>query len=464
MSDLTAVSLFAGIGGIDRALKLAGVHVAAAVEIDPDCRGVLACHFPETALFNDVTEVTGDQLRAAGFVPGRGILAGGFPCQDLSVAGRRAGLAGARSGLFWHIMRLADDLRPRWLLLENVPGLLSAVCSCPGDGTCAANGRAVRCGAVEKRSGRPVFVPGTPHTPDGGTCAGGCMERHGGAMGTVLGALGERGYGFAYRVLDAQFFGVPQRRERVFIVGCLGNRAAPVQVLHEPESSERDHAAGRRPGQGTSAAAGGGVVSTLQGGGRRGYRIDAEGAAGGHLVAVPVALRGREGGSAIESGEPGDPMFTLRTPGGGSSHPMVAMAFNPQTGGSKARLGYGEMPTALSCTQSTGVVYGVSENQRGEVLETPYLHQLTTGGGKPGQGYGAIRQGMAVRRLTPLERERLQGFPDDWTRWRIQDGRLVEQSDSARDRQTGNAVAVPVAAWITRRIAAVEHLASEAAA
>ena len=105
------------------------------------------------------------------------------------------------------------------------------------------------------------------------------------------------------------------------------------------------------------------------------------------------------------------------------------MAFNPQTGGSKARLGYGEIPTSLSCTQATGV-------------------QLASG----------------VRRLTPKERERLQGFPDDWTRWRLQGGRMVEQSDSARDRQTGNSVAVPVVAWITRRIAAVEHLTSEAAA
>ena len=78
--------------------------------------------------------------------------------------------------------------------------------------------------------------------------------------------------------------------------------------------------------------------------------------------------------------------------------------------------------------------------------------------GKPGQGYGAVRQGAAVRRLTPLERERLMGFPDDWTRWRMKDGQTVEQSDSARDRQTGNAVAVPVVQWIARRMVAVDAL------
>ena len=141
-------------------------------------------------LFPDVSEVTGDQLRDAGFVPERGIICGGFPCQDLSVAGRGAGMdrdSGTRSALFWEIDRLLGELAPRWVLLENVPGLLS--------------------------------------------------HGHGRTMGAVLGALGERGYGFAYRVLDAQHFGIPQRRRRVFIVGCLGDDRRPVEVLLEPESS-----------------------------------------------------------------------------------------------------------------------------------------------------------------------------------------------------------------------------------
>lgn len=425
MSDLTAVSLFAGIGGFDLALHKAGVHVAAAVELDPDCRGVLARHFPKTTLFDDVRKVTGGQIRAAGFVSERGIMAGGWPCQDLSIAGRRSGLGGARSGLFWEIVRLAGELRPRWLLLENVDDLLSSACPCPGDGSCVDNGRSVQCGKLF----RDQWQPGVQHNPPGGVCRGGCMAVHGGAMGAVVGALEQLGYGLCWRVLDAQYAGVPQRRERLFFAGCLGDGAAPVQVLLEPESCEGDFAARGPAGQGHPRRAPGGaggpgaVASTLQGGGRRGHRIDAEGAAGGHLVALPFALRGREDGSNIECGQPGPPAFTLRTPGGGSSHPMIA-AF--------------------------------SENQRGEVLETSYSRQLTTGGGKPGQGYGAVRQGTAVRRLTPLERERLQGLPDDWTRWKLKDGRLVEQSDSARDRQTGNAVAVPVVAWITRRIAAVE--------
>jgi DNA (cytosine-5)-methyltransferase 1 len=449
VSDLTAVSLFAGIGGFDRALQSAGVHMSAAVEIDKDCRGVLRRQFPETTIFNDVTEVTGDQLRAAGFVPGRGIITGGFPCQDLSIAGRRAGLGGARSGLFWQIMRLADELQPRWLLLENVPGLLSAVCPCPGDDTCTVNGRALQCGEWRGPREHRVWFPNVPHQVRGGACPGGCMPAHGGAMGTVLGALGKRGYGFAYRVLDAQFFGVPQRRERVFIAGCLGDWAAPAEVLLEPESgdghsaargqaregapggTEGDagvpriaHALTAREGKGAdSDATSGFVVTTLQGGGKRGHRIDAEGAAGGHLVPViPLALRGREGGSAAECGEPGDPAFTVRTPGGGSSYPMIAHALTSE---------------------------GADASEDGTGRGTPLVTV-------------PVAADAAVRRLTPRECERLQGFPDDWTRWQ-DDG--AEQSDSVRYRQLGNAVAVPVVEWIARRVVAVDGAAeSEAAA
>jgi DNA (cytosine-5)-methyltransferase 1 len=94
------VSLFAGVGGIDLALERAGYDVVAAVEIDKAARGVIADRMPHTTLFDDVTEVSADDLRAAGFVPGRGLLAAGWPCQGNSVAGRRGGLADPRSGLW----------------------------------------------------------------------------------------------------------------------------------------------------------------------------------------------------------------------------------------------------------------------------------------------------------------------------------------------------------------------------
>jgi DNA (cytosine-5)-methyltransferase 1 len=183
----TAVSLFAGVGGFDLALKRQGVKVVASVEIDKKAQDVLRRHFPDSTIFGDITGVTGEQLIAAGFEPNNGIITGGFPCQDLSIAGKRAGLAGKRSGLFWEICRLLDETRAQTFILENVPGLLNS------------NG------------GRDMAV--------------------------VLEALVKRGYRVGWRLLDAQYFGVPQRRRRVFIVGCLGNSGpSPAEILSISES------------------------------------------------------------------------------------------------------------------------------------------------------------------------------------------------------------------------------------
>ena len=183
----TAVSLFAGVGGFDLALERAGVKVVASVEIDKKAQDVLRRHFPNSTIFGDVTGVTGEQLIAAGFEPRGGIITGGFPCQDLSVAGKRAGLAGKRSGLFWEICRILDETGSETIILENVPGLLSS-----------NNGR---------------------------------------DMAVVIEALVERGYRVGWRVLDAQYFGVPQRRRRVFIVGCLGNTGrTPEEILNISQS------------------------------------------------------------------------------------------------------------------------------------------------------------------------------------------------------------------------------------
>jgi len=201
----TAVSLFAGVGGFDLALERAGVKVVASVEIDKKAQEILKRHFPESTIFGDIMEVTGEQLIAAGFEPRNGIITGGFPCQDLSVAGKRAGLGGARSGLFWQICRLLDETRAQNFILENVPGLLSS-----------NNGKDMAC---------------------------------------VLEALVERGYRIAYRVLDAQHFGVPQRRRRVFIVGCLGDSGrSPEEILAIPESRSGYLAQGKSKGKDTASA------------------------------------------------------------------------------------------------------------------------------------------------------------------------------------------------------------------
>jgi len=179
---LTGVSLFAGVGGFDLAMQRQGVKVVASVEIDKKCNEVLAKHFPNAKQFTDVTEVKGEDLINAGFTPSKGIITGGFPCQDLSVAGKRAGLAGARSGLFWEIARLVEETQTEYFIIENVPGLLSS--------------------------------------------------NKGADFGVVIGTMADLGYSVGWRVLDAQYFGVPQRRKRVFIVGRRGtDSTSPAEIL-----------------------------------------------------------------------------------------------------------------------------------------------------------------------------------------------------------------------------------------
>jgi DNA (cytosine-5)-methyltransferase 1 len=168
-----------------------GVKVVASVEIDSKCNEVLARHFPDATQFTDVTTVKGSDLIEAGFTPRTGIITGGFPCQDLSVAGKRAGLAGERSGLFWEIARLVEETQTEYFVIENVPGLLTS------------------------NKGRD--------------------------FGVVIGTMADIGYSLGWRVLDAQHFGVPQRRRRVFIVGKRTTDGTSIaEVLFKSDSLRRD--------------------------------------------------------------------------------------------------------------------------------------------------------------------------------------------------------------------------------
>ena len=181
------------------------IKVVATVEIDKKCNEVLAKRFPDSHQFTDVTTVTGKELIDVGFNPDNGIITGGFPCQDLSVAGKRAGLAGERSGLFWEIRRLVEETQSQWFILENVPGLLSS------------NG--------------------------------------GKDFGVVLREMAKLGYALGWRVLDAQYFGVPQRRRRVFIVGNRsGNPERIGKVLFEREGVRRDTTQSQQTGQDFAAS------------------------------------------------------------------------------------------------------------------------------------------------------------------------------------------------------------------
>jgi len=202
---LTGVSLFAGVGGFDLAMQRQGVKVVASVEIDKNCNQVLAQHFPDATQFTDVTTVKGEDLINAGFTPSTGIITGGFPCQDLSVAGKRAGLAGERSGLFWEIARLVEETQTEYFIIENVPGLLSS--------------------------------------------------NNGADFGVVIGTMADLGYSLGWRVLDAQHFGVPQRRRRVFIVGRRTPDTSVAEILFKSEGLRRDPSQSNQARQGTTGNA-----------------------------------------------------------------------------------------------------------------------------------------------------------------------------------------------------------------
>lgn len=400
LATLDVVSLFSGVGGIDLAFERAGCTTRLLCEQDKHAAKVLARHFPDAPIHHDVKELTADDLRDAGARPGRTVVLAGFPCQDLSVAGRRRGLReGTRSGLFFEIIRILRDFPARWVLLENVPGLLSQ---------------------------------------DGGR-----------AMGAVLGSLAELGYGFAFRVLDAQHFGVPQRRRRVVIVGRLGDSgAAPAQVLLEPEGCGGDLAPSRASGARTAgrSARGAddvGIVNSLtaaQGG------PDDNVAQAGHLIAQPLAIRGRDDGAEVEMAAPGSPSNALRTPGGGSSHAMVCVTGTR----SHALTAEGADASEDGTGRRTPIVAATLAGARPmafHMTQDPISSDRTVPAMGAKAGGNGIATDSTVRRLTPLECERLQGHPDGWTEG---------QSDAQRYKQMGNGVAVPVFEWVARRLVAIE--------
>jgi len=338
---LTFVSLFAGIGGFDLGFEMAGMQCTYQVEINEHCRTVLSHHWPDvTRSIANVKHFGKSTYREP-----VDLICGGFPCQDVSVAGRRKGLDGEQSKLWFEFIRIVEELKPKWVVVENVPGLLSS------------NG------------GRDFAI--------------------------ILSGLGQCGYWWAYRILDAQYYGVPQRRRRVFIVGSLGNGCAP-EILFEREGGPWD----TPPGREARAE----IADTITASFARHHGYSA----GKDSYPRNVVYQ-------CHGGNVG-PMGTLRRGDGSvqSDVPFIAKTLGSHQGRYDLDSIGAYIPIAFAWQQ------GVSPN-------AVFNHQVR------------------VRRLTPLECERLQGFPNDWTA-------VNGMKDSARYRMLGNAVCVPVAEWLGRRI------------
>lgn len=302
-------------------------------EIEKFPCSVLEKRHPGVPNFGDMNKLLEREEVNSGAIE---LLVGGTPCQSFSVAGLRTGMDDPRGNLALVFLGIVDKLRPRWVVWENVPGVLSS------------------------NKGRD--------------------------FGSFLGGLAELGYGFSYRVLDAQYFGLAQRRKRVFVIGHFGDWRPTAAVLFELESLSWNPAPSREAGKEITGT----IVSRASGGG--GGPEQGDGAATGFLITH--SLTKRHDSSEYGSGR-GTPIVI--------SPPLIS--------GPSSRASHGKK----------------SGTDREAFVPTAF----------------------GVRRLTPRECERLQGFPDDYT--------LIagKTADGPRYKALGNSMAVPVMRWIGRRIDAV---------
>ena len=303
-------------------------------EIEKFPSAVLEHHYPDVPNFGDMT-----QFKEWPIDRSIDLLVGGTPCQSFSVAGLRKGLDDPRGNLMLTYLAIAAQYQPKWLVWENVPGVLSS--------------------------------------------------QRGRDFGTFLGALGQLGYGFAYRVLDAQYFGVAQRRRRVFVVGYLGDWRRAAAVLFERESLSGHPAPSREAGQETA--------DTLTVGANQ------------------------------YSGFNGEPVAQCLTTRTGSAYDPITET----------------LPIAFGAQNSANQGDSVST----EV--TPTLDKSKT---------PAVMDDLQVRRLTPTECERLQGFPDNFTQIPWRNKAAEDCPDGPRYKAMGNSMAVPVMRWIGERIQIVEKI------
>lgn len=432
----------------------------------------------------------GDITKISGYdVPLVDVVIGGSPCQDLSVAGKRAGLAGARSGLFMEQIRIIKEMReadvrggrtgkfirPRFMVWENVPGAFS---SNKGDDFRAVLEETIRVADPD--------APDVPLPTKGKWPLADCW-------------MGD-GWSIAYRVLDAQFWGVPQRRRRIALVADFGGYAAP-EILFIRESVCGNIAEGGAPGEETAAGTGSGTAGTVW-----------------CLQGNAVDREAKMNGLGISE----EPMFTLNT----IDRHAICAGFKPHAGANAGSIGYAEEKAPTIDTGKPMAVFRSGtdyltgwDNQEKRVFSakgvSPTLSGSDGGGGRTVCGYiydargngdgktactltgdhqsrvtdytaivmrqhnfGEYREGVGtltahngtrhasetlvvsgqVRRLTPLECERLQGYPDGWTDigpWTDSAGKLhKESSDSARYKALGNSIALPPWSWVLKRLCA----------
>ena len=404
---ITYGSVCSGIEAATVAWHSLGWKAAWYSEIENFPSAVLSHHYSDVPNYGDMTrfeEWPNEPID---------LLVGGTPCQSFSVAGLRKGLADPRGNLMLTYGAIARQYRPRWLVWENVPGVLSS------------NG------------GRD--------------------------FGTFLGMLAECGYGFAYRILDAQYFGVAQRRRRVFVVGCLGDWRSAAAVLFESHSLQGHSAPSRETGQEVA-----GTIAARFGISRNNHE---ELAWPAEIASTLNASFGDKQRLEDQHALSGAPLFVPSKIGTITARMFNALgARDVEEGALLPITQFGEIAGSLTarhdsspCADRGQNVVAFSAKDYGADASSiaPTLRAMGHGDSHAnGGGQVAVAQpvatAMQVRRLTPVECERLQGFPDNYTNipWR----KKPESPDGPRYKALGNSMAVPVMRWIGERIKKVEEL------
>jgi DNA (cytosine-5)-methyltransferase 1 len=444
---LRYMSVCSGIEAATVAWHPLGFEAVGFSEIDPFARAVLAHHYPDVPLHGDFTTLTENDYGAID------LLVGGTPCQSFSIAGLRKGFADDRGNLALGFIRLAQMSGARWVVWENVPGVLSI---------------------------------------DGGR-----------TFGTFLAGLAECGYGFAYRILDAQYFGVPQRRRRVFVIGYLGDWRPAAAVLFERESLQRDITPRRETRQEVAET----FKSRASSGG---WGVDVDLASSGYMRPVAGALGARtclsRGAQDADCGH----LIARTLMGASAKHDAeletyvvdkqkqwpadVACTLNAQYGdkmGLEDQHALAGAPLFVPA-RAYNVTYCDANGRRKDrpnggmyVSETEQSKTVTAGGDRStyiafepgsiarnagptdlretcstlraemGDNQPAVLTQMAVRRLTPRECERLQGFPDGYT---LIPYRGKQAADGPRYKVLGNSMHTGTMRWLGQRIKKVDAM------
>ena len=371
---LTYAELFAGAGGLSLGLEMAGWRCAAHAEIDPHARAVLRHHWPDVPLHGDVSQLNGATLH------GITLLSGGSPCQDLSIAGKRAGMtegSGTRSSLYFEQVRIWQESEAPYFLWENVLGALSS------------NAGRDFAAVLSALVGAPLAVP-----DDGWRGAG-----------VASGPAGVA----AWRVLDAQFLGVPQRRRRVFVLCARAGGVDPAEVLALSEGVSGHPAPRREAWEGTAAETGGGA---------------------------PVAFNWQSGGDCrLNPSESGTDAL---------QRGQVPAVFT--------KLQYGRYEESTLAVSTIGARDHASQNTD-IVVSSPLCARSQQDSSDCSRELTLPVAGGIPRRFMPIECERLMGWPDAHTSYGIDErGSTYGLSDTPRYQMIGNGVASPVAAWIGWRL------------